>query len=383
MALHFDAAELAARRAAAARAMTDRGLDGLLCFRQESHYWLTGYDGFGYVYFQCLYLGADGRLTLLARSPDLRQARHTSVIKDIRVWEDRDDVDPAAELKAILREHGLAGRRLGVEWDSYGLTARNGRRLTAALDGVCTLADASDLVSRLRLVKSPAELACIRRAAEQADAALDAALETVAPGAWEGDVLAAMQGAVFRRGGDYSGNPFIIGSGPDALLCRDHSGRRHLDAADQITLEWAGVEHRYHAAMMRTLPVGRATDRHRAMHAAAVEAMEACEAALRPGAPLGGVFDAYARICDAHGLRPHRLNATGYSMGAVYQPNWMDWPMLYHGNPVEAEPGMTFFLHIILMDSDTGTAMCPGHTVAVTDTGCQRLSRHPLDLMVV
>src|SRR5579859_2895872 len=60
--LHFAREEYAQRRAAAIAAMAKSGLDGLLMFRQESMYYLTGYDTFGYVFFQCLYLGADGRM---------------------------------------------------------------------------------------------------------------------------------------------------------------------------------------------------------------------------------------------------------------------------------------------------------------------------------
>jgi Xaa-Pro dipeptidase len=60
----------------------------------------------------------------------------------------------------------------------------------------------------------------------------------------------------------------------------------------------------------------------------------------------------------------------------------MDWPMFYHGNPVVAEPNMVFFLHMILMDSAAHQAMSLGHTVVVTESGCERLSRHPLDLVV-
>ena len=191
-----------------------------------------------------------------------------------------------------------------------------------------------------------------------------------------------MQAAVFRGDGDYSGNPFIIGSGPDALLCRTFSGRRTLSATDQLTLEWAGAYRHYHAAMMRTLCIGEATARHRALHEAATQAMAACLEALKPGVPLGVVFDAYARVCDEAGLNPHRLNATGYSLGATFPPNWMDWPMLYSGNPVLAEAGMVIFLHMILMDSDSCTAMCPGQTVIVTAQGCEPLSRHGLDLVV-
>ena len=98
------------------------------------------------------------------------------------------------------------------------------------------LSDASDLVNRQRVVKSPAEIAYVRRAAELADAALEAAAALAGPGAFEGDILAAMQGAVFKGGGDYPGNEYIIGSGPGALLCRYYSGRRELDPQDQLTV---------------------------------------------------------------------------------------------------------------------------------------------------
>ena len=108
-----------------------------------------------------------------------------------------------------------------------------------------------------------------RRAAALSDDALDQAIQLARPGAFEGDILAAMQGAVFRGGGDYAGNEFILGSGPGALLCRYYSGRRHLSSTDQLTLEWSGAYARYHAAMMRTVLVGQASDHHRHMHEAA------------------------------------------------------------------------------------------------------------------
>lgn len=381
MALHFSTDELATRRARAIADLERRGLDGLLMFRQESMYYLTGYDTFGYVFFQCLYLGADGRLMLLTRAPDLRQAQHTSVVEDIRIWVDGPEANAALELRGFLQSIGRAGGKLGVEYDAYGLTAANGRKLDAAMDGFCTLVDASDLVSRLRVTKSPAELAYVRRAAALADDALRAAHETVRPGAFEGDVLAAMQGAVFKGGGDYPGNEFIIGSGRDGLLCRYFSGRRHLDPVDQITLEFAGAYRHYHACLMRTIPVGQVRAQHHEMHKVCLEAMDACLAALKPGQPVGAVFDAYARVCDGHGYQAHRLNACGYSLGTTFAPNWMDWPMFYRGNPVPAEPGMVFFLHMILLDSDTEAAMCPGQTVIVGENGNEVLSAMPLDLV--
>src|SRR5207302_2852508 len=140
------------------------------------------------------------------RAPDLLQARLTSVVEDVRIWVDGPEADPAAQLRAILEQHGLRGARLGVEFEAYGLTARNGQRLVAALDGFCTLVDASELVSRLRVVKSPAELHYVRHAAALADDALAAAVQASGPGAFEGDILAAMHGAIYRGGGDDPAN---------------------------------------------------------------------------------------------------------------------------------------------------------------------------------
>lgn len=382
MALHFSVEEFAERRRRTVSAMAAAKLDGLLMFRQESMYYLTGYDTFGYVYFQCLYLGADGSLMLLTRAPDLLQAKHTSVIEDIRIWVDAPDAKPAEQLREILASLGCKGKRLGVEWESYGLTARNGQRLAAALEGFCTLADAAELVSRLRVVKSPAELAYVRRAAELCDDALDEARRLAKPGASEGEILAAMHDAVYRGGGDDAANEYVIGSGPDALLCRYKSGRRNLDANDQLTLEFAGVYRHYHSCLMRTLAIGQVDPRLTEMHKAAVEALQATEAALKPGNTFGDAFDAHARTLDALGHRAHRLNACGYSLGTTFAPNWMDWPMLYHGNPVPIATGMVIFLHMILFDAEHGLAMTLGRTSEVTASGAKVLSRASLDFVL-
>ena len=382
MPIHFAESELAARRDKACAAMAARGLDGMLLFRQESLYYLTGYDTFGYVFFQCLFLGADGLMTLLTRAPDLRQARFTSVIEDVRVWVDAAGATPESALVEILEEHGAKGARLGVEWDAYGLTAALGFRLRSALDGVCALEDASDLVSRLRVIKSPAELAYVRRAAELADDSYAEAVRLAGPGAFEGDILAAMQGAVFSGGGDDPANETIIGSGPGALMCRYFTGRRHLEADDQLTLEFAGVYRHYHACLMRTIRIGEPPPRQHAIHAAALDALAAAKEALIPGRPIGAVFDAHAAVLDAAGFGPHRMNACGYSLGATYAPNWMDWPMVFHGNPEPAAEGMVFFIHIIVFDSDAGLAMTSGQTVEVTGDGCTPLTQAPLELIV-
>jgi Xaa-Pro aminopeptidase len=65
--------------------MKEQKLDAILMFRQESMYWLTGYDTFGYVFFQTLILDQKGNVILLTRAPDLRQAQNTSNIENIKI----------------------------------------------------------------------------------------------------------------------------------------------------------------------------------------------------------------------------------------------------------------------------------------------------------
>jgi Xaa-Pro dipeptidase len=382
MALHFERTEFDSRRDRLVIEMTEKKLDAMLLFAQESMYWLTGYDTFGFCFFQSLVVKADGSMTLLTRSADLRQARHTSIIENIVVWTDRENANPALDLRNLLNDLGLLGCRIGVEYDTHGLTAYNGRRLDEQLATFGQIVDASGIVSRLRLFKSPAEVAKAEKAAELADAALDAALPLIKVGGDEADILAAMQGAIFSGGGDYPANEFIIGSGPDALLCRYKAGRRKLARNDQLTLEWAGVFHHYHAAMMRTVLTGKASKRHQELFEAARDALLAVEKAMAPGNSFGDVFDAHARTMEAHGLTKHRLNACGYSLGARFTPSWMDMPMFYQGNPEPIAPNMTLFAHMIIMDSETETAMTLGRTYLTTETQPKPLSRHDLDLIV-
>ena len=382
MALHFDHSEYKARIDKACAAMERDGLDGLMMFAQESMYYLTGYDTFGFCFFQCLYLRADGTAALLTRLPDLRQAQNTSILEDIRVWTDEGGAQPANQLRDMLDGLGARGRHVGIEYDTVGLTAANGKAVDAALDGFCTLEDASDLINRLRVVKSAAELDYVRTAGELGDAALQAGIDVASAGADEGEVLAAMQGAVFAGGGDYPGNEFIVGSGPDALLVRYKSGRRKLSDQDQLTLEFAGVYRHYHAALMRTLIIGEPDPLHIKMFEAACDALAAVEECMRPGKSAGDVFDAHARVMDEAGLRDHRMNACGYSLGATFTPSWMDRPMFYHGNSWEIVPGAVFFAHMILADSDSGNAMTLGRTYIVTETAPEPIARHPLELLV-
>ena len=383
MALHFSKEEFQKRKDDVLKSMNKQNLDALLMFRQESMYWLTGYDTFGYVFFQTLVLDKNGNLILLTRAPDLRQAQNTSNIEDIRIWVDKDKSNPTEDLKKILNELSLKGKKVGVEYEAYGMTGRNALRLNETLKDYCDLKDESELITKLRVIKSQEEIVYVKKAAELADNALDQAWKYCKAGVNEAKILAEMQKIVLEGGGDYPANEYIIGSGHNALLCRYQAEKRNLSIQDQLSIEWAGTYKHYHSAMFRTILLGKTDPKHIKMHEACFQALKNCESKLKPGNKIGEVFDIHAKTFDDLGFNKARMNACGYSLGSTFSPNWMDWPMLYTGNPYIIQPGNIFFMHMILMDSENQLAMNLGETYLVTKRGNERLGKQKLDLVIL
>ena len=263
------------------------------------------------------------------------------------------------------------------------MTGRNALRLNKSLEGYCEVEDQSELITKHRVIKSTEEIVYVKKAAELADLALDEAWKYTKGGASEAKILAEMQRVVLEGGGDYPANEYIIGSGPNALLCRYQAEKRNLSKIDQLSLEWAGTYKHYHSAMFRTIPIGKVDPKHIKMHEACLEALNNCAKTLIPGKTAGDVFDIHAKTFDDLGYNKARMNACGYSLGSTFSPNWMDWPMLYTGNPYIIQPGNVFFMHMILMDSANELAMNLGETYLITENGNERLGKQKLDLVVL
>lgn len=381
--LRFAEAEYRARLAAAREGLARRGLDALIVFAQESHYYLTGFDTSGYVFFQAGVVTTEDRPTaLLTRRPDLRQAETTSLYDEVRIWLNAEDARPARDLRDLLDSLGLKGRRVGVEFATHGLTGANARALEAELSGFCALEDASDLVRGLRLVKSSAELAYMREAGWLADVATGAMIAATAPGALDSAVTAAGVAAMLREGADMPATGPLVNSGPRALFGRGVGGPRRIEPRDQLMIELGASFCRYHVCIEHTIAIGPVDPRQRAMMAVAIAALDEIVEAARPGRAIGALDDIHRRVLDDAGFATQRFSACGYSLGATFRPTWMDAPpMIYSGNPLQLEPGMTLFVHIMIPDVRTGLAAGVGQTFVVRERGAaERLSALPLAL---
>jgi Xaa-Pro dipeptidase len=381
--LHFPEEEFRDRQRRVRREMAARGLDGLLVSRIEDQYWLCGLDTDGYVIFHMMFIGTGDQLTHVTRTADLASIDYSSLCRDVRVWEDAAGNPRSLAVKDMLQSHGMRGRRVGVQLDSFGLLPNLHLELRDALEGWCELVDASDLIRRMRLVKSLRELECHRRAGQVLDRACARAIDLVEPGVEEGGVLADVYRVIWEEGADIPANRMPVGHGERAMNVRYATGRGQVAEGDQVTFEMGAGWRHYHAADMFTVLTGPRVDpRHLRMHAACVEALDVVQARLRPGRTLGEVFEAHRSTLARHGYEHALLKACGYTMGATFPPTWMEQPMIYRDSPQVLQPNMVFFTHMIVSDRENGLIMSLGETSIVTEGAPEVITHVPREPIV-
>ena len=374
--IHFSREEFSKRQKKTRKLLQELELDGLLIFKIEDMYWLTGYESDGFCIFGTMFIGTDGALTHLARPADLGNLSYSSICEDIRISPDTEGSTRAKHIKDMLRSLGMEGKKIGIQVDTMGLTPRLFLETKEILDGWCNLIVAPDFIRVLRLVKSPQELAYFRKAGEIMDIVMNKVIEVTYPGAFEGDIYATFYDTLFRLDADLPAHIPPFGSGDSALNLRYTTKRKNVSENDQVTLELGLGYRHYHVACMGVVLTGpEINDRHLKMHKTSVIALDAVQAALQPGTTVGELFNIYKATLEEHNEHDAVLTVAGYTMGAMWPPTWMEEPLIFEGNPLVLEENMTFFTHMILNDRETGLSMAVGETAIIT-TGAPEIITH-------
>jgi len=380
---HFSREEFSQRQQKTRKHLQNLELDGLLLFKIEDMYWLTGYESDGFCIFGSMFIGTEGALTHLARPADLGNLSYSSICEDVRISPDTEDSTRAEHIKDMLRSLGMEGKKIGIQVDTMGLTPRLFLEISAILDGWCELTVAPDFIRILRLVKSPQELNYFRKAGEVMDIVMDKVIEATYPGAFEGDIYATFYDTLFRLDADLPAHIPPLGSGESALNLRYTTKRKNVSENDQVTLELGLAYRHYHVACMGVVLTGpKINKRHLKMHKTSVTALDEVQAALRPGTTVGELFDIYKETLEEHGEHDAVLTVAGYTMGAMWPPTWMEEPMIFEGNPLVLEENMTFFTHMILNDRETGLSMAVGETAIVTKDAPEIITHTPREPII-
>ncbi len=379
----FPAEEFAQRRTAVAAALAERGLDALVSDRAETIYYLTGYDPRGDVVAPCLLMTREGATTLVTAVAPGQGEMPMPAVDDVRAWPDAFDAQGSDGLAGAVVDAGLQGACIGVEGEHRCPGSAYGGDGPSALAAAEEVVDVADAVDRVRARKSPLEMACIRRAAGLADDACDAALAALGDGVWEGDILAALVGAILRGGGEDGSSPSVVASGPFAGRGGARSARRVIGSGELVTLGCRAAYARYPAPLLRSASVGSPTPAQRAIHDVAAEAMAACIDAAHPGATAGSVYDAQARIAERAGYGRQPALHCGHGLGGVFVHAGADWPILHPGHLGELAVGMALYLEVALVDGHSGVSAVLGQTVEITEAGALTLQRTEVALVQI
>ena len=349
-----------------------QGLDALVAFMPESVTYLTGFFTRGYTSFQFAIIPVDGDPVLFCRDVEEYYLDATCVFPGRVMWTDSDDRNKVAAA-AIARALGPKAR-IGVEMQAWPLNAARFAGLQAALPGA-TWTDVSHLVTATRFIKSPAEIAYQRRAAKAAEAGMAAGIAAAKEGATEREMAADICAAMIRAGSDLPG-PGVLSSGERAFHLHGGYSDRVLARGDIVQLETTPNVRHYHARFMRPMKVSEATDEDHRIVETLIAIQDEAIAAVGPGVKATVPDGIYREGVLGAGLRETYTNKTFYSVGLLLQPSG--------GEPLEAEPtsawsfepGMTFHTYVLAK----GFGM--SETIAITDTGIERLTNFPRQLFV-
>ena len=374
---YFSLEEYRERLDALRRRMEGAGADVLLVTSPENLCYLSGYQTPGYYWYQTLIVPLEREPVFVVRINEASNVEPLSWVEDCRPYEDFEDW--IAHTRDVLADLGLAGARIGLDYDSFFLRTRDEKRLVAALPSA-TFVDAAGLVEEGRLVKSPQELAYMRQAARAAEAGLRAGIEACRAGVTENDVAAEIHRAQILAGSEYTGLPIFIRTGARDAQTHATWARHPLEPGDSITMEMPGCINRYHAALYGQVFLGEPPDALLRGMEIGNAIMREAKAAIRPGVPAGDIHAlVQGRLREAAGEAAQRNSRTAYSIGIAFAPDWGEGHILSmtQGEPRPLEAGMTFHLlagHVFLPGMERIKRSCCSDTVLVTEDGCETLT---------
>jgi len=379
----FQPSEYQERLARARDSLAASGCGGAFCVSPESIYYISGYEGYTYWTNQALVFSQDDHEpTLVVRDVDLFLAQETSNVRDIRTYRLGRD-DPVGVVAQLLTEKGLRGATLGIEAQSFALSAAYFARIQSQLGGLVQLQDASRLLARLRLQKSSAELQYVRSAAGMASRGMKVTLPSVRAGKSETEMAAVLEAGLRSAGSEYPAMPTMIASGPRTLSPHATPTTRVIDRGDPVSFWYAGVCHRYHATGYRTVHVGSPSTRFRACYDAAEYGLSILADSVAVGRPAAEAASSAAGALDGCGFRNYHAARWGYGVGVHFPPVWLEALDVTEDSTDTFQCNTVMCLHICLALPEDRFGLVVGLSYVLTESGLEALDPLGPELIIV
>jgi Xaa-Pro aminopeptidase len=283
---------------------------------------------------------------------------------------ERESRIPARVLKREEREalfQDLRGR-VGFEAEHLPYAALERLRELSPAEWVPT----KGVIERLRLKKSPEEVARIRQAQALAERALERALTLLRPGVEEREVALEIEFFLRKEGAEGVAFPPIVASGARGALPHAGASEKRLEPGELITLDLGAKVAGYHSDMTRTVALGKPSPEMRRVYEAVQEALEVALQGLKPGR-TGKEVDALAReALGRHGLDRYFVHSLGHGVGLAVH----EGPGLSPYTEEVLEPGMVVTVEPGVYLPGVGGVRIE-ELVLITEDGIELLSRFP------
>ncbi|HMA73432.1 MAG TPA: Xaa-Pro peptidase family protein [Xanthobacteraceae bacterium] len=351
------------------RAMNEAGLDAIVSCSPENFAYVTGFMSPTQPLMRWRHamavVTADAKAALVVVDMEASTIRAKAEEgADIAVWREFE-FDAMAVLAETLRRHGLAAARIGLEFDY--LPAADFVALGKLLPQA-DFAPAQALLARLRQRKTPQEIAILRKLSRLADRAIIEAYGSVAAGATEMDIAAALTRGVYAQGAEYF-KLMIVATGERSVFPNVGPTDRVLKQGDVCRVEIFPMIDGYHAGVCRTAAVGVTPPQAERIWASLTACKYMLLDAIKPGASSRAIYDLYLKKTDELGMP--RISFIGHGIGL----NLHEDPYLGPGDqPLEA--GMVLGIEPLIYQTGFGFGMQNKDMVLVTEHGCELLSDH-------
>lgn len=369
----FEASEYRARTARAQAMMAKAELDALMLTTEPEVRYFTGYlTRFWESPTRPWFLIVPATGDPIAVIPSIgAPLMGQSWLSDIRTWRSPDYSDDGVSLVVdALRDCAGPKGRVGVPSgpethvrlprDSWDAIARG-------LGGRDFVADAQ-IMQRLRMVKSEAEIAKIRTTCAIADRAFARVPEIASAGAPLDQVFRQFQMLCLEEGADWV-SYLAGGAGPggygDIIA---PATAQALAPGDVLMLDTGAVQGGYFCDFDRNWAVGPASPKTTDAYARLIEASDAAFAAARPGATAADLFHVMDGVLTG-GAGGSDAGRYGHGLGMQLT----EWPSLIPADHTVLEPGMVLTLEPSI-DVGGGLGMVHEENIVVTQTGAEYLS---------
>lgn len=383
--LPFERSEYEERVNKVRKRMEDEGVEVMVITSPTNMYYLTGYSAFSFYVPQFLVLPLDRDLYMVPRSLDGISVEETTwLTKDMIRPYGEEYIDhyhnykapkhPVDHLIDLLREDGLEDRVYGLEMNDFYGRALYYKKLSEELTRA-SFKDETQIVPRVYLVKSEAEIEYMKEASRILEKGMEAGIDKIEEGVAEYEVAAEILNTMVENGGCLPSFPPMLQT---SAACHISWTDKTIEEGSSVSIEIAGCRKRYHSPMCRTVIVADESSsvvkEAKDVIGRQIEAHKKALDTVEPGIKAEKV------AIEANKIFDKRSSRVGYPAGLGFPPDWGEHTASFQeGDQTILKPNMTFHTISTLTEPFT---MEFSETVRVTEDGAEVLADFPRKLFV-